>query len=337
VSKRNPQGVDVADYTGDVRFERFSYRGKHYTVPVFSAHGGVEFEPQPKLNTAPIAHDSPIMQTLNTPFRLSNFKVPRKPISLGVLPPAEMAILSTPSGAPRTLDLPIKFPGTGYRLPKELAVFEPIIRRAANFQAACNPRWREYFCYLTVDMGVVKPGQLQREAPCHVDGFQGARWRPRRLGNHTVTVSNAVPTAYYVQPFDFRKLNIRKHDFYWEMNRQVAETNSEFAWYPRDGEMTMMDCYTVHRGTEADEEVFRTFVRISWEVRKFDRLGNAHNPLFDYNWKMVERDIEALKLVAFDPTSDPSLRRFPWQDLDGKALQPGQSKTKPNLRPSKKK
>ena len=175
----------------------------------------------------------------------------RKPISLGVLPADERLILSTPSNAPRTLDLPIKFPGSGYRLPRELAQFEPIIRRAANFQAAANPRWREYFCYLTVDMGVVKPGQLQREAPCHVDGFQGARWRPRRLGNHTITVSNEVPTAYYVQPFNFRQLNLRKHDFYWEMNRQVAATNAESAWYPEDGEMTMMDCYTVHRGSRS--------------------------------------------------------------------------------------
>ena len=73
-------------------------------------------------------------------------------------------------------------------------------------------------------------------------------------------------------------------------------------------------------------------MRISWEARKFDRLGNAHNPLFDYNWKMVERDIEALHLVPFDPDCDPSLRVFPWQGPDGQPLNGG-PKTKPNLKP----
>ena len=100
--------------------------------------------------------------------------------------------------------------------------------------------------------------------------------------NHTYTVSNAVPTAYYIQPFDFDLLDDTKHDFFWEMNRQVALTNSAFMWQPSDNEMTMMDCYCVHRGTEATEEIFRTFVRISFEARIFDRLGNAHNPMFRY-------------------------------------------------------
>jgi hypothetical protein len=26
-------------------------------------------------------------------------------------------------------------------------------------------------------------------------------------------------------------------------------------------------------------------------VREFDRLGNTHNPMFNYEWKMVERNI----------------------------------------------
>lgn len=47
---------------------------------------------------------------------------------------------------------------------------------------------------------------------------------------------------------------------------------------------------------------------------------------------MVERDIEALGLVAFRPDSDPSLRVFPWQAEDGTALPPGSPKTSPRLR-----
>jgi hypothetical protein len=313
--------------------EKAAYRGKKFTIPTFSRRGGVRFHGNAKLNEVPIPNDSPIIQVLNQPFELKNFKIPRRPVSLGVLSPQELAVLASPTGAPRTLDLPIKFPGSDFRIPKELAMYAPIIRRAANYEAAVNPScYDEYYCYLTIDPGWVEPGVLQREAPCHVDGFQGARWNPKVRGNHTYTVSNAVPTAYYVQPFDFDLLDEAKHDFFWEMNRQVAETNSQFAWAPADGELTLMDCYSVHRGQPATQRIYRTFVRISFEVRIFDRLGNAHNPLFRYNWPMVPRDIEALKLVAFAPDSDPSLRVFPWQKPDGTAIEGG-PKTQPNLKP----
>lgn len=314
--------------------DKAAYRGKHFTMPNLSRRGGVRFHGNAKLNEAPIPADSPIIQALNLPFDLSHFKTPRRPVSLGIITPTEMAILAHPTGAPRVLDMPIKFPGSEFRIPKELAMYASIIRRAANYEAAVNPAcYDEYYCYLTIDAGWVEANQLQREAPCHVDGFQGARWNPKVRGNHTYTVANAVPTFYYEQPFDFDALDDTKHDFFWEMNAQVADTNSAFAWAPADGEMTLMDCYTVHRGQDAPVRIYRTFVRISFEVRIFDRLGNAHNPLFKYNWPMVPRDIEALNLKPFRADSDPSLRVFPHQDVDGTPLEKGAPKTKPNLRP----
>lgn len=319
--------------TSTTHDKRAAYRGKHFTIPEFSARGGVRFRGDARRNQVAIPTDSPIIQVLNQPFDLANFKIARRPISLGVLPPEELAILASDHGLPRTLDMPIKFPGSEGRLPAELAPCAPIVRRVFNFERAINARcFDEYYCYLTVDAGWVELGQLQREAPCHVDGFQGARWRPKVRGNHTYTVANAIGTNYYVQPFDFDLLDEEKHDFFWEMNRQVALTNSRFAWHPEDGELTLMDCYSVHRGRQATVRIWRTFVRISFEVRIFDRLGNAHNPMFQYDWPMVPRDIEALNLVAFDPDSDPSLRVFPWQDLTGQARQGG-PKTQPNLTP----
>ncbi len=322
------------DRGGTGESDKAAYRGKKFTIPIFSKRGGVRFHGNARLNTAPIPADSPIITALNQPFDLNHFKVKRRPVSLGVLPAEEVLILATDTGAPRTLDMPIKFPGSDFRIPRGLLAYAPIIRRIANFERAINPKcYDEYFAYLTIDKGFVEPGQLQREAPCHVDGFQGARWRPKVRGNHSYTVANAIGTAYYEQPFDFDLLDESKHDFFWEMNRQVAMTNSQFAWYPADGELTLMDCYSVHRGRQAQARIFRTFLRLSFEVRIFDRLGNAHNPLFSYDWPMVPRDIEALKLVAFDPTCDPSLRVFPWQSPDGSALAGG-PKTQPNLTPT---
>lgn len=312
--------------------QELSYRGKHYTVPALPEEG-FSVVPTPEDNQAPVPKDSPIIQALNQVWDLKNFKIPRVPVSLGFLPEEERRLFSQ-KGMPRTLDLPIKFPGSAFLVPKVFAQLRPLIQRVANYEMTINPDcFDEYYCYMTVDQGLVKKGVLQREAPCHVDGFQGARWNPKVRGNHTYVISDAIPTAYYVQPFELDHLDEAKHNFFWEFNRQVALTNSQHVWKPQAFELNLMDCYSVHRGDNATEDTFRTWVRLSFEVRIFDRLGNAHNPLFRYNWKMVPRDIEGLNLVAYDPDCDPSLRVFPWQKEDGSEHQDKKKRTQPNLKP----
>lgn len=312
--------------------EKTSYRGKNFEMPTLSSEG-VHIVPQPDVPVPAIPLESPIIKDLNTMWDLSKFLTPRVPVSVGRLNPEELSRFSQ-WGVPRVLDLPIKFPGSDFRLPQELAQFKEVVQKVVNYERAVNPQcYDEYYCYLTVDQRVVTEGQLQREAPCHVDGFQGARWNPKVRINHTYTVGDVLPTIYYPQPFDFSQLDEAKHDFFWEMNRQVALNNSRYTWHSEPGEITLMDAYSVHRGTQASETTPRTWVRLSFEVRQFDRLGNAHNPMFLYNWEMVRRDIEALNLVAFDPDSDRSLQVFPWQDLEGKRLTEGSHKTQPNLKP----
>jgi len=319
---------------GVLRIERLSYRGKHYQVPIFDPAESIVLRPEPARSTVPVPADAPVIRTLNSTWDLAQFLVSRRPVSLGVLSPEELAVFTRP-GAVRILDMPIKFPDLAeYRLPRALAQFAPTIQRIIDFEHKVNGLHGEYYAYLTIDQRPVVPGSLHREAPCHVDGFQGARWHPRCRTNHTYTVSDVLPTAYYVQPFELSHLDETKHDFFWEMNAQVADTREAFRWQPAPAELTLMDCYCVHRGVEAREPTFRTWLRLSFEERRrvFDRLGNAHNPLFDYAWEMVERDIEQLHLEAYREDSDPSLRVFPWQGLDGKPLPPGAPKTKPKLR-----
>lgn len=325
---------EPGSYDGVLRVDSLGYRGKHYRIPVFATDGPVVFTPTGRSDVAWPA-DSPVLRCLNTTWDLGQFLVPRRPVSLGVLDDDELRVFARP-GAVRVLDLPIKMPDCGeYRLPRALAQFAPVITRIAEAEQAINPRIADYHAYLTIDQRWVAPGTLHREAPCHVDGFQGARFRPKCLVNHSYTVSDVLPTAYYVQPFDFAGMDERVHDFFWEMNAQVADTREAHRYQPRPAELTLMDAYCVHRGVENDTgaPVFRTWLRLSFEERRrvFDRLGNAHNPLFEYDWPMVDRDIEQLGLVPFRKHADPSLSVFPWQDLDGKPLPPGAPKTKPRL------
>ncbi len=318
---------------GVLRWETTGYRGKHYELPIFDTTGAVILTARPGA-AIPTSPDGRVVAGIHGTWDIREFLRPRRPASLGTLDAAELAVFTCPD-APRVLDMPIKFPDNPeYRLPRALAQFAPTIQRIIDAEHAINPHHADYHAYLTIDQGIVEPAQLHREAPCHVDGFQGARWHPRCHTNHSYTVSDVLPTAYYIQPFDLTALDETKHDFFWEMNAQVADTDEAHRWQPAPAEITVMDCYCVHRGVEASTRTHRTWLRLSFEERRriFDRLGNAHNPLFDYAWDMVERDIEQLHLVPFRQNGDPSHNVFPWQALDGSPLPPGTPKTKPRLR-----
>lgn len=318
--------------THNIEYEHLSYRGKRFVLPQFPKDG-FEIVPDALCNAIALPEkEHPIVADLNSVWDNHKFMTPRTPISLGMMTEAERAVFSTPD-LPRVLDMPIKFPGSNFRIPKAYEQFRGVIERIAHYEAALNATsMDEYYCYLTVDQSWVEPDTLQREAPCHVDGFQGARQEKTKI-NHTYVVTDQVPTSYYVQPFDLAHLDETKHNFFWEMNKIVAEDNSAHAWQPAVNEINLIDAYTVHRGSEATERVYRTWIRLSFEVRVFDRLGNAHNPLFSYDWEMVPRDIEGLNLVAYDETMDASLRVFPWQKEDGTAHENPNTDTKPNLRP----
>jgi hypothetical protein len=319
---------------GVLRWERIAYRGKQYELPIFDPADPVVLMPHRERARDPESPDGRVVAGIHGVFDIAELLRPRQPASLGVIEGDELAVFAR-RDVPRVLDMPIKFPDLAeYRLPRGLAQFAGVIQRIIDVEHRINPHHAEYFAYLTIDQGAVEPSQLQREAPCHVDGFQGARWHPRCHTNHSYTVSDVLPTAYYVQPFDLSALDERVHDFFWEMNAQVADTDEAYRWQPRPAELTVMDCYCVHRGVEADAPIHRTWLRLSFEERRrvFDRLGNAHNPLFDYAWDMVERDIEQLHLVPFRAHGDPTHHVFPWQAPDGTPLPTGAPKTRPRLR-----
>src|SRR4030095_5343909 len=112
---------------------------------------GLVIEPRGSVwDGAPVPMDSPIIQNLNRVFDRRNFEVPRTPVSLGVLSPEEQSDFSADRRAPRTLDMPIKFPGSPFRVPREFAQFEQVIRRVAEYEAIVNAAcFDEYYCYLT--------------------------------------------------------------------------------------------------------------------------------------------------------------------------------------------
>jgi hypothetical protein len=53
-----------------------------------------------------------------------------------------------------------------------------------------------------------------------------------------------------------------------------------------------VDNTIVHRVAQPLQEGLRTFAKVSVSRNKYNRVGNAHNYMFDYDWNMVDRDVK---------------------------------------------
>ncbi len=274
---------------------------KDKSSSLFSVDGAILLDGYGEQSREPIDVNSPVIADLNSVFDIRRFRIPRRPTSLGMLSTHEAGLMIADFVPGKVTDLPIKFPNTGFRIPREFGQFGPLIQRIANFERRINPRYDEYYCYLTVHQALVARGLRQRPSPCHVDGFQGARWQPKVPCNHSYVVSNALPTVYHAQAFELDHLDDAKHNFFHELNRQVEVNGGAHWWQPQSNELVLMDCYCVHQGACATEDVWRTFVRVSFEVRIFDHMDNGHNPLFTYDWPLVDRHIGKLGLSIWSP------------------------------------
>ena len=173
------------------------------------------------------------------------------------------------------LDMPIKMPGTDYRIPSNLSQYAPLIKRIAERGGS------DGYCYLTVD-----ESGMSRNHGCHVDGFQGERIGDPLPCDHSFIMYDRGDTDFFKTKFSVEGLDRTKHNFFKEFDKQV--TTGDIVRYAPNI-ILEMDCYTIHRA--ADVQGDRTFFRMSYSMREFDRLGNTINPMFNYDWDMVVRDI----------------------------------------------
>lgn len=98
------------------------------------------------------------------------------------------------------LGLPIKFPGTGYKLPRELEALEPMIRRNAEYEkficldSHVNPE--ATFCHITCDFSYVPAGEYHRYSGFHGDGIQGTKLTPKVNVEHSYIQTWEPPTEF---------------------------------------------------------------------------------------------------------------------------------------------
>lgn len=241
-----------------------------YSQPALSSEGGIFYSTKglwtPKINSGNIAYHS-----LFQPFDLEQYLYPRLPIDMGLIEEEDYQC------AVNVLRMPLKFPGTEYRIPSELEGLLPLISRAAEYEAFINPKHDQTFCHITFDRSEVKPGEFHRFPGFHGDGVQGTKITPKVIVEHSYIIATAPPTEFCLQSFFLTHLDESKHNFFLELDKQAKECN---VYGSLPGHMYLIDPYMVHRTPAITQPVSRVFVRITYAFTELQHPKNTLNPLF---------------------------------------------------------
>lgn len=193
----------------------------------------------------------------------------------------------------RCLDMPIKMAGSReYRIPVEFKYFLEPISKMVSFEVGHNKSINDFYAYLTIDQTISNGKDYHREPGCHVDGFQGTRINPKVACDRSYIVTDNDCPSFWNQSFEtVEALDDSKVNIFHEFDR-TKHYSAEIKCLPYN--IYFMDCYAVHSANKIKTfNSKRTFLRLSFSVRQYDRLGNSRNNCFDYNWEMVERNIAA--------------------------------------------
>lgn len=240
-----------------------------YTHPDLSTTG-THYTPKglwtPRINAGSIAYHS-----LFQPFDLEQYLYPRPPIDMGLVEDEEFACDFN------VLRMPLKFPGTEYRIPDELIGMMPLLARVAEYEAFINARHNDCFCHITFDRSVVPAGQFHRYPGFHGDGVQGTKITPKALIEHSYIFVTDPPTEFCLQPFFMTHLDEAKHNFFKEFDKQARECN---VYGALPNHLYLIDPYMVHRTPKIVVPVNRVFGRITYAFTELQHPKNTINPMF---------------------------------------------------------
>ncbi|WP_336769774.1 hypothetical protein [Bacillus bombysepticus] len=226
-----------------------------------------------------------LIEDIKQKWNPKRFNLVRHPHSVGELQHKDCLIEPKRS----VLDMPIKIPNSDVRIPTDLntpSLLE-MVEKCLEFEKSINPNWNDYYMYLTVHHSYVEKATTQRRGGAHIDGMQGERYTEKLPACHSYLVSNAVPTKFYNHPFP-SNLCERTQNWFYELDKVKDENTSTLS---KPFEINLMTVYNVHESTQATTSGLRTFIRLEFSLKQFDRIGNSINPLFDLNWELKERSI----------------------------------------------
>jgi len=171
--------------------------------------------------------------------------------------------------------MPIKMPGSDFMIPPNMGFLYSILG-----EMLCDDIQTHKFgnyIYATVKHMFVGKGCAANRMGWHSDGF----------GTDDINYIwyDKTPTEFCVQKFE---LSDDHETSLIQMQLQAKEENIFTCDVER---LIRLDQSVIHRVAETKEDGFRKFVKISVSKHQYNLKGNAHNYLFDYDWKMVERSV----------------------------------------------
>jgi len=246
---------------------------------------------------------------LTTPaWDIERYKQRNRPAVVGSLPLRTRETFSAQRGD-RVQDLAFRMPEQGWRLPRLLLPYLDAICVAVETERAINEDFLQnedaYHAYITVDQKVVAPHRTQRRQGFHGDAFitpENADLGRSALTENTYLVCDSLPTEFKPGPFDIS-------DVYPHIPSCLARFDEGAAEQPSltvpPFSLARITPYDVHSPAvnHSDEPLRRTFVKITFSRERFNRVGNAINPLLDYDsWFWVPRnpDVRNLRNVIVD-------------------------------------
>jgi len=237
---------------------------------------------------------NPIYKDMMEPFNLFKFTCPRPPISLGSID-RQLFTQCT-----NVLRVPIKFPGSNIRLPKELIPIKDELIRLLQYEYFINPEVVNEFIHVTVDNRVVESGKTHRYGGFHGDGLQGAKFKQKVKCEHSYVYTNPLATHIALQPFFVAHINEARYNIFKEFDRQVKQ---ECLYKLRDGEVYLIDPYVVHASPIIGIDIPRTFFRMTVSKEELLTPHNTVNPMFE--GQNYPEGIEVREFVSSPNTSIP--------------------------------
>lgn len=185
-------------------------------------------------------------------------------------------VIVKPSEMMFVQDMLIALPNKPLRVPANLDWVNPLLLKAGIYSGRF---YEDCYVYLTAKHLFTGPSCSWNRPGWHIDGF----------GTDDINFlwSDSYPTEFCVnQEFELSE------DHCISMEQMTEQAKAEnIKTYPINT-LLKLDNTIVHRVAQPTEEGFRTFVKISISKNKYNRVGNAHNYMINYDWDLVERSGE---------------------------------------------
>jgi fructose-1,6-bisphosphatase/inositol monophosphatase family enzyme len=233
---------------------------------------------------------------------IAHYSRTNKPAVIAQLPESGRAQFSEQRGV-RVQDMCFRMPGQGWQLPRLLEPFLDAIRLSIEAERALNADFvgheDAYHAYITIDQKIVPPHRTQRRQGFHGDAFmtpENADLGQAALTENTYLVCDALPTEFKAGPFDIADVYPNIAGCLARFD-ELAATQPTLTFAPY--ELIRITPFDVHSPAvnHSDTQLVRTFVKITFSRERFNRQGNAVNPLLRYdNWFWVPRNPEIRNL-----------------------------------------